>query len=159
MQSHIDQALHNEVLLDELNKSHPKYFLDWKITIMFYIALHYLEALATKKKIDLGSSHESRNREIHPKHGKMSLGRDAYTAYKRLYDYSQNARYLAPSIVASTAPSVTILAFMSLTSTVSTSSLLSAREEFWEGDYEESVKHLLYLKKYFKGLGLPISGV
>ncbi len=42
MQNHIDQAEHNEKFLTELEIDYPTTYFDWKITICFYTALHYL---------------------------------------------------------------------------------------------------------------------
>ena len=59
MQKHLGQAKHNQELLSEMEIKFPQRFFDWKITISFYIAIHYLQALADSKNIEIGQTHNA----------------------------------------------------------------------------------------------------
>lgn len=96
MQKHIDQAIHNQELYDLISHHFKGRFLDWKITILFYIAIHYLKALAKLKGIQhLGSNHTEIGDNINPKshNPRMPLTKDAYDNYKLLYKTSRSVRY------------------------------------------------------------------
>jgi hypothetical protein len=94
MSIYLKQANSNEVLLEELEKKFPNDYFDWKITISFYIAIHYLKHLASIKKIDLGGNHIEIGKSVNPKHGKMPLTQTAYNNYDNLLQESMTARYL-----------------------------------------------------------------
>lgn len=48
---HLDQANHNEDLLSHLSDvSKQSIFSDWYVTVAFYTALHYVEAIIFKKR-------------------------------------------------------------------------------------------------------------
>ena len=44
MQKHINQAEHNYTFFEQINDDNPEDFFDWKITVLFYSALHYITA-------------------------------------------------------------------------------------------------------------------
>ena len=94
MSVHLKQAKSNEILLSELEKQFPDDYFDWKITISFYIAIHYLKHLASIKKIDLGSNHIEIGKSIRPTHGKMAIKQTPYNNYDNLLQESMAARYL-----------------------------------------------------------------
>lgn len=89
------QASHNKEFHDMACKHAPELYYDWKITCLFYVAIHYLKALAHKRKKDIGDHHHDINRNI--KRGKhnptMPISDTAYDNYMRLFHYSQSARY------------------------------------------------------------------
>lgn len=66
MQNHLEQAKHNRELLNEMETVFPQKFFDWKITITFYIAIHYLQALADHKGIEIGQTHNDIERNVNP---------------------------------------------------------------------------------------------
>ncbi len=92
MQHFIRQAEENQLLLTHLEANHPSTYFDWKTTVIFYTALHWMKAFLWAKygeqKIE---SHEQirdfyrRNKHIMPK--------DVYDSYHALYRYSQVSRY------------------------------------------------------------------
>jgi len=97
MQQHIEQARHNQALLDDLDKSFPDQYHDWKITILFYIAFHYLKALAASRRTNIGDNHREILANIKPptigKYPKMPIQKGAFTNYSSLLNYSWGARY------------------------------------------------------------------
>ncbi|NCX95288.1 MAG: hypothetical protein EBX41_02560 [Chitinophagia bacterium] len=60
------QAQHNERFHDNICSSFPDDFFDWKITILFYIAIHHVKALANQLGITIGESHRAINGNIKP---------------------------------------------------------------------------------------------
>lgn len=95
MQHYIDQAKHNQDFHDCIQENFNERFFDWKITVLFYIALHNVKALAAKKGIDIGHTHFEIENNISPKRhkGKMPISETAWTNYRNLFQYSQVARY------------------------------------------------------------------
>lgn len=70
-------------------------FYDWKITAVFYIALHCIKALSRKLNIEIGHTHLEVARSIDPDNpaSVMKISRGAYRNYRDLYQYSRTARY------------------------------------------------------------------
>lgn len=97
MQNFIDQANHNQAFHDQIHASFPETYYDWKVTTLFYVAIHLLKSLAAKRKINIGDSHESISKNIKPIRGyekpSMPLSTTAYDNYKSLYQYSRTSRY------------------------------------------------------------------
>ena len=62
---HFNQIEHNKSLLEYLDQEFPDDFFDWKITILFYNAVHYWGALACFCNINVGS-HEERAESFDP---------------------------------------------------------------------------------------------
>jgi HEPN domain len=95
MQAHLNQAQHNEHFHDCIQTQFPDKFYDWRTTALFYIALHYLKALAAHKGIDIGVTHEEMAVNINPDKPKSSMPvkKHVYRSYKNLRDYSNHARY------------------------------------------------------------------
>lgn len=84
---HLIQAKHNEKLLAKLGGGE---FDDWEVTLMFYIALHYVDAyLAKVHKIDDPGDHAERDRLVAEKNHTRTL----YGTYMRLKSRSVQARY------------------------------------------------------------------
>lgn len=94
MQHHISQAKHNEEFLLILETHCPDKFFDWKITIVFYSALHWLRALEKSKGLNFGQSHKETIKNIKPNGGGlMPLSRGCFDAYTDLFDSARNSRY------------------------------------------------------------------
>jgi hypothetical protein len=95
MQQHLEQAAHNKSFHDLIESNFSEQFYDWKITVLFYIAIHYLKALASKRNIDIGETHYEIEQNVNPDrpNSKMKLTRGAWREYKNLFNYSRTARY------------------------------------------------------------------
>jgi hypothetical protein len=88
-------ANHNDEFHTAICKSHPDTYYDWKIICLFYVAIHYLKALARHRHKKLGESHLHINNNIRvgPHNPTMPLQNTAYRNYMHLFHYSQTARY------------------------------------------------------------------
>lgn len=95
MQKHIDQASHNQKFHDSIDSQFGGEFYDWKITVLFYVAIHYLKALASKKGMDIGDTHHEIEYSVNPDRvsSKMKITRTAWREYKNLFNYSRTSRY------------------------------------------------------------------
>jgi hypothetical protein len=95
MQQHIDQATHNQKFHDTIDCNFDGQFHDWKITVLFYVAIHYLKALASSRNIDIGETHYEIEQSVNPdrQNSKMKITRGAWREYKNLFNYSRTARY------------------------------------------------------------------
>ena len=102
MNPHTEKALENIRFLDQLNTSFPNDHFDWKVTVLFYAALHLVHALAHQNKRSIGQSHDEVLRNIKPadrvnQRPKMPFKKDQYEFFYTLYDLSRTARYKAGS--------------------------------------------------------------
>lgn len=88
-------ANHNEEFHVAICKSHPDTYFDWKIVCLFYVAIHYLKALAKHRNKHIGEFHVHINNNIRsgPHNPAMPLQKTAYQNYMNLFHYSQTARY------------------------------------------------------------------
>ena len=95
MKSFVDQGQHNESLLNHLKATFPDKYNDWKITIIFYSAIHYLKAYAALNKKNIGVTHHEIfiNTDSHNKNATFPIQKGAYLLYKDIYQYSRTARY------------------------------------------------------------------
>lgn len=95
MQKHLLQAEHNQNLHDCINTQFNGQFCDWQIVILFYVALHYLKALAAHRKINIGSTHEEIESCVNPYRNDaiMRISKSAWNCYRNLKKYSTTARY------------------------------------------------------------------
>ena len=99
MQNFIEQARQNQIFHDEIHEKFPDRFFDWKITVLFYIAIHLVKAMAAQKKVRIGASHEDIANSIRPtqpgtfNRPSMPISQSAYNNYHSLYTYSRTARY------------------------------------------------------------------
>ncbi len=95
---HLKKAQRNEQLSEQDTA------FDWKITKLFYAALHYLHALAyfknqnrepNQKEINIGQTHEEVEKNVNPNaaYPIMPIKRYTWDAYKNLKNYSRSARY------------------------------------------------------------------
>jgi hypothetical protein len=133
MQQHIDQASHNQKFHDSIDTQFGELFYDWKITVLFYVAIHYLKALAAHKGIDIGETHYEIEQSVNPdRHSaKMRITRNAWREYKNLFNYSRTARYEG------------ITDFETF-------------EKLKQTDHTYCVQHLDNFKRYLRTQGLPI---
>jgi len=90
MKSHLLQALHNEKFLEEFERLMPDDYFDWKITVVFYIAVHYIDAYFSSHGTPTGS-HEIRKdlmkNHLYPPPQKVCDN------YENLYRLARTARY------------------------------------------------------------------
>jgi len=86
---HLKKALENESLASSLNLAVPA-APDWAITMLFYAAVHYVEAFFSKTGHHL-KRHKLRVNAIQ---GNAQL-RPLYQDYRELQTYSETARYQA----------------------------------------------------------------
>ncbi|HEY1024040.1 MAG TPA: HEPN domain-containing protein [Sphingobacteriaceae bacterium] len=92
---YLSQAAHNHNFLDCLNETFPDDYYDWKITVVFYIAIHVLKAFAKSKAIEVGDTHDDIDRSLNPSRGTpvYQLKKHVWNAYKNMYRYSRTSRY------------------------------------------------------------------
>lgn len=83
---HIKKAIHNKSFFDSFDFDTTRY-VDWLITILFYICLHYVDSKLAQSNFH-PSTHETRDRYI----SRTSL-RHVFAEYRLLKDESENARY------------------------------------------------------------------
>ena len=95
MQEYIDQANHNQEFHDTICTTYTDKFFDWKITVLFYVAIHCLKALARKRGIDIGDTHYDIEKSVNPDRPEsvMKITKNAWREYKALFQYSRTARY------------------------------------------------------------------
>ena len=95
---HIRQAERNERLyreLCQLDTFEPEY-TEWEVVILFYSALHHIEAYMDMREGCHSDNHSQRNRYIR----KTEDFREIWPAYSYLYRISINARYEAMTFTA-----------------------------------------------------------
>lgn len=135
MSEFITQAKHNEAFHDCICRDYETLFFDWKVTVTFYIAIHYLKALASQRKIHIGSTHEEIAGNIDPNFRKnkpsMPISENAWGWYRNLYQYSRTSRYTGYT-------------------DEKTFSLLM------ESDHKNCIANLNKFKKYIKGQGVKL---
>ncbi|MDT3738673.1 MAG: hypothetical protein RO257_04145 [Candidatus Kapabacteria bacterium] len=92
---HLTQAKHNEKLLNYLHAEIADNFFDWKITVSFYAALHYIKAYSYNQNKQIGDSHYDMLNNINPSFNSALLPFPKYIfdCYMNLYNYSRYARY------------------------------------------------------------------
>lgn len=93
--SHINQANHNEDCALFIIDNAPDY-RDWAITATFYAAVHLVEACFTTRR-DIGHTESaSGGREKHSfrREKVRILANRAYHPYRKLFEASNNVRYL-----------------------------------------------------------------
>lgn len=95
MEKYLDQASHNEDFHQCICDNFSDKFYDWRITTLFYIAIHYLKALASKKGINIGQTHHEIEQNVNPKknNAAMRIKQGAWMEYKSLLNYSRTSRY------------------------------------------------------------------
>jgi hypothetical protein len=95
MHSHLLKASHNEEFHKCICDTFKDKFFDWKVTVLFYIGLHWLKALSKKRSIDIGDSHYDIENAVNPDRSTaiMPIKRGAWREYNKLFVYSRLARY------------------------------------------------------------------
>jgi hypothetical protein len=95
MDRFVKQALHNQDFHDCIDAQFQDRFSDWKITSLFYVAIHVLRALAAKRGIDIGATHFEIENNVNPdrQNPRMRITRGAWHDYKAIWKYSQASRY------------------------------------------------------------------
>ncbi len=94
MDRFLRQAKHNEEFHQCICDNSIDRFNDWKITSLFYTAIHYLKALALKKSINIGQTHQEIEQNVNPDRNNavMRISKNAWYDYKKLLQYSKNSR-------------------------------------------------------------------
>lgn len=95
---HLEQAKHNESFAAQLDADPGLQHWDWLITVAFYAAVHYVEALFfmhsdivhTQSACTGHDKHAFRASKV-----KDLLGTGCWRSYRKLQTSSYNARYLA----------------------------------------------------------------
>jgi len=95
MSQYIQQAEHNQEFHDCIDCNFKGRYYDWQITVLFYVAVHYLKALAEKRGVDIGESHKAIRQNVCPAsvHRIMQIPNNAWRWYSGLLEYSRSARY------------------------------------------------------------------
>jgi hypothetical protein len=95
MQNHLDQSTHNRDFHTCIDTEFNDQFYDWKITVLFYVGIHWLKALAAKRGIDIGETHYDIEQNVNPDrhNAQMRITKGAWREYKNLFNYSRTARY------------------------------------------------------------------
>ena len=134
MDRFLKQAIHNEEFHKCICDNSSDKFYDWKITSLFYTAIHYLKALALKRGINIGQTHHEIEQNVNPDRQRpaMRITKGAWSDYKNLLHYSKTSIYDG----------------------VDTD--FETFELLMQKDYEYCVKHLDNFKKYLIGQGLEI---
>jgi hypothetical protein len=133
MQQHIDQAKHNNDFHDCIESNFSGRFYDWKITVLFYVAIHYLKALAANRNIDIGVTHYDIEHNVNPDRNgkKMQISRNAWREYKNLFNYSRTSRYEGITDI-------------------------TTFEKLKQADHSYCLKHLDSFKNYIEGQGVTL---
>jgi len=85
-QGHIDLAIHNEGMLKELQSAPGNKFLDWRITVTFYVCVHAVDAKLASMNVAV-SNHKSRKFHVSLRIGSVA------SDYFRIDSESRLARY------------------------------------------------------------------
>lgn len=95
MEEYVRHANQNYAFYEKICQQWPDDYFDWKVTILFYVAFHYLKALAKHRKKEIGNHHFQINRNIRrgDHHPSMPLSDTACDNYMDLFHYSQASRY------------------------------------------------------------------
>lgn len=128
METYLAKAKHNEKFHDDIcDRFNDRYF-DWKITSLFYSAIHLVKVFAEKESKTIGFNHSEVNQSINPNNpsADLPISRGAYSQYISLYKHSKTARYDG------------------IDTDPETFELLK------QNDWEECKKQYLGLKKYMK---------
>lgn len=128
MEEYIAKAKHNETFHCDLCETFQDKYFDWRITSLFYTAIHWIKVLANKEKKEIGVTHKEVNQNIDPNNSsaKLRISKGAYHYYINLYKHSKTARYDGIDTDPETF------------------------ERLKESDWKECKKHFEGLKKYLK---------
>ena len=95
MNEHLNQAEHNADFLEALDKQFPKLYFDWKITVVFYIAVHYLRAYEHFNGVKIKGRHVEMLYHSDPSKPDAlnPLSKRAFDAYADLFNAAHKSRY------------------------------------------------------------------
>lgn len=96
MGSFLEQAKHNEQLLDLMDSHFPNQFFDWKVTITFYTCVHYMNEYLCAPGRDIHvRDHYERNSNLNPNSqiSVFPLPENLWDMYHDLYIKSRAVRY------------------------------------------------------------------
>ena len=95
MDEFANHANHNHKFYETICTDYPDHFFDWKNIALFYIAIHFIKALAKHRNKIIGTTHAEINNNLRTgKHNpEMPISKTAYENYMNLFHYSQSARY------------------------------------------------------------------
>lgn len=95
MKKFLEKAKNNERFLFFIEKNALDDFHDWKITIIFYAAIHYIKALLKFKRKPSVFNHREMDNMINPSNSSAlyPFPQNEYECYSELYTDSRNARY------------------------------------------------------------------
>jgi hypothetical protein len=93
MERHIFKAEHNQKFHDCIEAEFDGHFYDWKITVLFYVAIHYLKALAILRGIEIGETHIEIEKSVNPDRNtaKMRLTRNAWREVQEFIQLFENS--------------------------------------------------------------------
>lgn len=89
------QAIKNEQFLESIEEGHPHDFHDWKVTIIFYIAVHYLTSYANTQGVNL-AKHSDTFEKLYGQDGEqpeLAIHQEARADYSKLFKLSRTTRY------------------------------------------------------------------
>lgn len=90
METHLKKAKYNEDFLDKFEELLPNDYFDWKITVVFYIVIHYVDAYFLSHGTTV-SNHQERRDFMCNHHSPLTD--DCCDHYDNLYRLARNARY------------------------------------------------------------------
>lgn len=95
VQKHVKQAHHNFRFFCEVHSKLPDLFYDWKITVLFYTAVHSLRAIMAQRDVIVDNSHYDLRKNIDPKNNIATkpVKKFCFNAYVVLYNASLESRY------------------------------------------------------------------
>jgi hypothetical protein len=96
MENHLKQSAHNESLLDNLERLFPMEYNDWKVTLVFYAALHLIRAYAIQSNVTVGVSHKELQVAMKNQGASvpnLDVDSGCTNNYASLYSASRQARY------------------------------------------------------------------
>ena len=85
--THLNQWKHNRSFLPLIPSDYP----DWLVTVVFYTALHVIDAVLAADKVTRIHSHETRNDVLQRTNRYSKI----YKLYHPLYQLARTVRYLA----------------------------------------------------------------
>lgn len=89
------QAISNENFLLSIERSFSKDFFDWKTTVAFYSALHYIKSYALTKGVVL-SDHSDTFKKLYSQQGKsptLKIDSKIVSCYRNLFRLAHSSRY------------------------------------------------------------------
>jgi hypothetical protein len=89
----VDKAQHNEELAKVLSTTHKGQYTDWEITILFYAALHYINALFVACNATIHKSHIKRSEALESLLEQNKISQTLIDAYNEMSTASRNSRY------------------------------------------------------------------